>query len=983
MGRMIDKKIDIIRSWIDPTHEDPVPDLDYRAIYPVTSYAAVHKTLDDESATLEQELAAIYAKFDEKQDILSGGTPGRLVTWGSAAGDFGEMEVVQTINPDDTEQSYYKATSERSVGKALANKADARTMNDHIEDTNVHVTEEEKIRWNSMAPSQSVEEHMENTDIHTSAEEKASWNAKADGTEFTNHANNTTNPHHVNAHQTGTYTASEIDEMFSSVAESFFNYKNIQYDDKTGIAKLVEYNEDNWNPNYVLGYGEELPTPTDDSLTYFAIRPVTDYSTHVSDEVVIYMKEPTRSWREVGTSTLKAGDMVIRYPDTTMCVWLSGRFVFIDSVSEGSGDSNMLWRPILDADGTLTFVRSEETTAPDPVNIKGPAGYTPQKNIDYFDGADGIGIPDGGREGEFIIKAGDSDYDTKWMTFADFLDTYVDPEDLPALLADWNNIQNKPEIYQDLGDDTFGLVSQAGITNKFNEVSDAITEIQNILGGHGGVEGLIEKLDNHLLDYSNPHRVSASQIGAVSNETFLAHANSRLNPHNVTADQIGLGNVNNTSDIDKPISLATKEALDAINAQISDILERIGGDDQISSVTWDPITVTLTFVFFSGETLEVVFPINSIFEGMYWDNETSELVFPLPDGTEKRVKITDLVTTYVGGDTVNIHTTVTPEGVILAEIIPESVDGTVLAENIHLRGNPSTTTQPVDDNSQHIATTEFVKKNIVDNLESYDGTKMLSANMGRTLNATKASIQDVMDIIEHTPLVNIIDNLTTADPNLALSANMGRQLNLNKADKIHTSESGSTYGRASAQLFGHARAGEGDPLMDGVADAGTDNGFYARADHRHPTDSSRAPLHFPDDGTVKMTGNVQAETPPSDANDDRVATTKWVLDSGLVPSKTMIQAHMNDKNNPHEVNAEQLGLGNVLTDIGNIQEDLGAAKENIETLQTDLGMANSNIEAIQNDMSVLKETVPITDEFINTEADRIYNEIVPSEEAVG
>ena len=132
-----------------------------------------------------------------------------------------------------------------------------------------------------------------------------------------------------------------------------------------------------------------------------------------------------------------------------------------------------------------------------------------------------------------------------------------------------------------------------------------------------------------------------------------------------------------------------------------------------------------------------------------------------------------------------------------------------------------------------------------------------------------------------------------------------------------------------------------------------------------------------------MTGNVQAETPPSDANDDRVATTKWVLDSGLVPSKTMIQAHMNDKNNPHEVNAEQLGLGNVLTDIGNIQEDLGAAKENIETLQTDLGMANSNIEAIQNDMSVLKETVPITDEFINTEADRIYNEIVPSEEAVG
>lgn len=40
-----------------------------------------------------------------------------------------------------------------------------------------------------------------------------------------------------------------------------------------------------------------------------------------------------------------------------------------------------------------------------------------------------------------------------------------------------------------------------------------------------------------------------------------AHTGNTSNPHNVTAVQVGLGNVNNTSDADKPISTATQSAL--------------------------------------------------------------------------------------------------------------------------------------------------------------------------------------------------------------------------------------------------------------------------------------------------------------------------------------------------------------------------------------------------------------------------------------
>lgn len=42
---------------------------------------------------------------------------------------------------------------------------------------------------------------------------------------------------------------------------------------------------------------------------------------------------------------------------------------------------------------------------------------------------------------------------------------------------------------------------------------------------------------------------------------FSSHANNKSNPHSVTKSQIGLGNVDNTSDANKPISAATQNAL--------------------------------------------------------------------------------------------------------------------------------------------------------------------------------------------------------------------------------------------------------------------------------------------------------------------------------------------------------------------------------------------------------------------------------------
>lgn len=59
-------------------------------------------------------------------------------------------------------------------------------------------------------------------------------------------------------------------------------------------------------------------------------------------------------------------------------------------------------------------------------------------------------------------------------------------------------------------------------------------------------------------------QLNATNSGITSTKvaSYDAHIANKSNPHSVTATQIGLGNVDNTSDADKPISTATQTALD-------------------------------------------------------------------------------------------------------------------------------------------------------------------------------------------------------------------------------------------------------------------------------------------------------------------------------------------------------------------------------------------------------------------------------------
>lgn len=72
--------------------------------------------------------------------------------------------------------------------------------------------------------------------------------------------------------------------------------------------------------------------------------------------------------------------------------------------------------------------------------------------------------------------------------------------------------------------------------------------------------GLMSLSDKTKLDGLKDQAGITSDINAVQTN-LETHINNKSNPHEVTKDQVGLGNVDNTSDANKPISNATQTAL--------------------------------------------------------------------------------------------------------------------------------------------------------------------------------------------------------------------------------------------------------------------------------------------------------------------------------------------------------------------------------------------------------------------------------------
>lgn len=179
---------------------------------------------------------------------------------------------------------------------------------------------------------------------------------------------------------------------------------------------------------------------------------------------------------------------------------------------------------------------------------------------------------------------------------------------------------DKLYVYDNCGDDAQHIVCSTGVesTQKRIRISLYITDVANIMVSNPSIlyvgyddyeqtvgrleeaiaataEEAAEALDAHVKDIDNPHHVTKSHVGLgnvdntsdtkkpvseaqqaaidavkkLLNDAINSHTGDKSNPHKVTKAQVGLGNADDTADINKPISTAQQAALDALYQQLT------------------------------------------------------------------------------------------------------------------------------------------------------------------------------------------------------------------------------------------------------------------------------------------------------------------------------------------------------------------------------------------------------------------------------
>lgn len=209
----------------------------------------------------------------------------------------------------------------------------------------------------------------------------------------------------------------------------------------------------------------------------------------------------------------------------------------------------------------------------------------------------------------------DEDYIPLQSSWGKIVGNITDQEDLQTALSDKVSSKDFDTLSSSVGKNTDAVLLLRGdVDSLTTSVDSLISDIHNgtdgILIRLANIEDLLAKkitstsvkairtVNDTALEFTTNgiewHPVSSAGlvewgdiIGDITNQADLAllfsninatisnnqkivdsHLSDTDNPHKVTAEQIGLGKVNNTSDEDKPISKATKAALDTLEAKI-------------------------------------------------------------------------------------------------------------------------------------------------------------------------------------------------------------------------------------------------------------------------------------------------------------------------------------------------------------------------------------------------------------------------------
>lgn len=250
-------------------------------------------------------------------------------------------------------------------------------------------------------------------------------------------------------------------------------------------------------------------------------------------------------------------------------------------------------------------------------------------------------------------------------------------------LVRWSDVVGRPNIYTDLGMNEDGFITQKGVTLAINAIDSHLLEHEATVAVK--FDNIQKRIDQHTTAI-NPHNVTAEDVGAPSKPLFDFHVNEAVNPHNITKETLGLENVDNTADLDKPMSNETKAAIDAINELLDHMTDDVGGLKFVVNLEYDQAHGLLTWTYNDGSKLSLSIPVDGLVDEISYDPDTKELVVHELGGIVKRVDVSDLFIRYIGSQGANVLVEIdgdqtTGDQVIKASIIANSITEAEMADD--------------------------------------------------------------------------------------------------------------------------------------------------------------------------------------------------------------------------------------------------------------------------------------------------------------
>ena len=531
---------------------------------------------------------------------------------------------------------------------------------------------------------------------------------------------------------------------------------------------------------------------------------------------------------------------------------------------------------------------------------------------------------------------------------------------------------------------------------KYVEVSESLHlgEIEGTAYEGSKGKATTDKLESHVADLNNPHQVDKAQVGLgnvdntsdldkpISNavqgaldevkesinsgnttitDNLTKHIEDFNNPHKVTKEQVGLGNVDNTSDLDKPISNATQEALDKITESITNTEDKLGKPGGIATLDPDGKVPSSQLPSYVDDVIEVAtldeLPATGEAGKIYVTKDTN-LTYRWSGS--KYVEISASLalgetssTAYAGDkgkattDSLNAHLADfnNPHKVDKAQVGLGNVDNTSdkdkpvsdatqqlineVKESIN-SGNTTITdnlTKHIEDyNNPHKVTKDQVGLGNVDNTSDKD--KPLS-------DAAKEAINEVKTLITSsgTDLSNHIKDYTNPHRVTAEQVGLGNVNNTSDLDKPISNATQKELDKLDAKI---------DKIN---TDQGTDLSAHLR-DFSNPHKVTKEQIGL---GNVDNTADL--DKPISTA-------TQKAIDDAKAANNTALDNHANRTDNPHKVTKDQVGLGNV-DNTADINKPVSVAQQNaLDTLSNSLNTAiNNHVGNTNNPHQVTKEQV--------------------------